>query len=192
MTLGSYAMGPNNMICREWTWKAWPWAQVGCLIVASMEILIWAGLAWLAKPSIGTGCRTFCPRTLSKDPYILPFLPFYRGRESPLSSGGLFLLYSCLFSYLESTCKFHFSGVQTCPVNPYPVWFGVIGKVKRYGLKHGFVRYRAWYYVVGSFSLTLLLNSVSPFLQAFREVPSKRSSSVMALLGLGPRPWAPM
>ena len=78
--------------------------------------------------------------------------------------------------------------MQTCPVNPYLEWFGVVGKVKGYGLKDGLVRYRAWYYDVGSLSLTLLLNSVSPFLQAFREVPSMRSSSAMALLGLGPRP----
>ena len=40
--------------------------------------------------------------------------------------------------------------------------------------------------MLAAFSLTLPLNSVSPFLQAFREVPSRRSSSATALLGLGP------
>ena len=48
MTLGSYAKDPNNMICREWAWKAGPWAQVCGIIGVSMEALIWADFAWLA------------------------------------------------------------------------------------------------------------------------------------------------
>ena len=42
------------------------------------------------------------------------------------------------------------------------------------------------------FSLTLPLNSVSPLPQAFRDVPSRRLSSAMVLLGVGPSPWAPL
>ena len=78
-----------------------------------------------------------------------PFSPFFAG--DPLSSGGFSLLYSCSFPLLESTCKFHFSGVQTCPVNPYLEWFRVVGKVKGYGLEYGLVRYRILHYDVGSF-----------------------------------------
>ena len=39
--------------------------------------------------------------------------------------------------------------------------------------------------VLAAFSLTLPLPSVLSFLWAFSEVPSRRSSSAMALLGLG-------
>ena len=46
-----------------------------------------------------------------------------------------------------------FFGVQTCPVNPYLEWFGVVGKVKGHGLEYGFVIYRVLYYDVGSFFL---------------------------------------
>ena len=36
MTLDSYVKGSDNMIYREWAWKAWPWAQMSGLVVASM------------------------------------------------------------------------------------------------------------------------------------------------------------
>ena len=52
---------------------------------------------------------------------------------------------------LVSTCKFLLSGVQTCHVNPYLEWLGVVGKVKWHGLEHGLVRCRILYYDVGSF-----------------------------------------
>ena len=52
---------------------------------------------------------------------------------------------------LVSTCKFLHSGVQTCPVNPYLEWLGVVGKVKWHGLEYGLVRCRILYYDVGSF-----------------------------------------
>ena len=41
--------------------------------------------------------------------------------------------------------------MQTCPINPYLEWLGVVGKVKWHGLEHGLVRYRVLYYDVGSF-----------------------------------------
>ena len=41
---------------------------------------------------------------------------------------------------------------------------------------------------LASFSLVLPLHSVRSFLWAFSEVPSRRSSSAMALLGLGRGP----
>ena len=47
--------------------------------------------------------------------------------------------------------------------------------------------------VLAAFSLALPLHSVCSFLWAFSEVPSRRSSSAMALLGLGHGPkinWA--
>ena len=56
MTLGSHVKGPNNMICREWAWKVGSWAQMSSVIGVSMETLIWAGLAWLAKSSLSVGC----------------------------------------------------------------------------------------------------------------------------------------
>ena len=42
--------------------------------------------------------------------------------------------------------------------------------------------------VLASFSLALPLHSVRSFLWAFSEVPSRRPSSAMALLGLGRGP----
>ena len=57
MTLDSYVKGPNNVICKEWAWKAEPWSQVSGLVVVFMEAYICADLAWLAKPSIGANCR---------------------------------------------------------------------------------------------------------------------------------------
>ena len=41
--------------------------------------------------------------------------------------------------------------MQTCPVNPYLKWLGVVGKVKWHGLEHRLVRCRILYYDVGSF-----------------------------------------
>ena len=42
--------------------------------------------------------------------------------------------------------------------------------------------------VLAAFSLALPLHSARSFLWAFSEVPSRRSSSAMALLGLGRGP----
>ena len=42
--------------------------------------------------------------------------------------------------------------------------------------------------VLAAFTLALPLHSVRSFLWAFSEVPSRRSSSAMALLDLGRRP----
>ena len=33
MTLGSHVMGPNNVICREWVWKAYPWSPGSGLVL---------------------------------------------------------------------------------------------------------------------------------------------------------------
>ena len=41
--------------------------------------------------------------------------------------------------------------MQTCPINPYLEWVGVVGKVKWHGLEHELVRCRILYYDVGSF-----------------------------------------
>ena len=64
---------------------------------------------------------------------------------------------------LVSTCKFILFGVQTCLVNPYLEWLGVVGKVKWHGLEHGLVRCRILYYDVGSFLPCLAPTQSFPF-----------------------------
>ena len=56
------------------------------------------------------------------------------------------------------------------------------------GLSMGLLDVELRVTVLAAFSLTLPLHSVRSFLWAFSEVPSRRSSSAMTLLGLGRGP----
>ena len=50
MTLGSYAKGPNNMICREWDRKAGPWSLGNGFVRIFMEAHTKVDLACIVKP----------------------------------------------------------------------------------------------------------------------------------------------
>ena len=52
MTLGSYVMGPNNMICREWVWKGLPLGAGQRSGPDFMRAHTKVGLDCIAKPYI--------------------------------------------------------------------------------------------------------------------------------------------
>ena len=98
MTLGSYVMGPNNMICREWIWKGLPLnarhrsgpgfmrahikTDLDCITEPYIDV-VWNG--WLLGIS---------PRSIIFSPFFLLFLFLSR---APLFFSALFPFYTSIF-----------------------------------------------------------------------------------------------
>ena len=109
MTLDSYVKGPNNIICRVWAWKAWPWSLDSGLVVVFMEAHMRVDLAWLTKPffSVTYGVFVLGPRPRSLVFFSLSlFWDFYL--RDPLPPWFFFPFILIVIFLSMSTCKFHF------------------------------------------------------------------------------------
>ena len=58
------------------------------------------------------------------------FWPFF---PAPLSGLLTFPFILTCVSYPSYTCRIDFSKTDTCPINPYPEWLGVVVKAGEYG-----------------------------------------------------------
>ena len=147
-----------------------------------MRAHIKVGLAWIAKPYINVAWRVWLlglsPRSIAFSPFFFFVGSFYPPPLSQLS----FPFILVFTSRSSSTCQFFLFGVMTRPINPYirvvgGGWEKLHSMVWSMGLSGAGLHIT----VLAAFFLVLFMCWVCPFLQAFYEVSSMRSSSATSL-----------